>query len=178
MRGSESGTIQGFIDGEEAAHGTVSEWIRSVVSARLWVEGVSAEDVVSDTILKLLLNFRAGRFRNESSLKTYIQRITRFTIINAVRRHEAEQRCLQALQDDAPGGKTPAELTEEKEQARIFSRIFSLIDERCKEIWHLIFKEGLTYREIGRRTGVSEGAVRTRVFRCKEEAIEIRQRIS
>jgi len=70
------------------------------------------------------------------SLKTYVERITRFTIINAVRRHEREQRSLRAAANDSPNGKTPLELVEEDEEAEIFSRIFSLIDEQCKEIWH------------------------------------------
>jgi len=54
---SESEIIQGFINGEKPAHDAVRV-DRDVVSARLWVEGVSADDIVSDTLLKLLLNLR------------------------------------------------------------------------------------------------------------------------
>jgi DNA-directed RNA polymerase specialized sigma24 family protein len=70
------------------------------------------------------------------------------------------------------------ELLEENEEGVIFVKIFSLIDDRCKQIWHLMFKEQLSYNQIAQRLHMSEGAVKTKVFRCKEEAIRIRNRIS
>lgn len=175
---SDTKIIQGFLNGEQPAHDRIVGWISTVISTRLWIEGISADDISSDTILKLLLNLRAGEFRQASSLKTYVQKVTRFTIVNAVRRHVRARRYARDVADDPPGVKTPLEIAEEVDRARIFSRIFSLIDERCREIWHLIFNERLQYGEIGHRLGLSESAVKTRVFRCKEEAIRIRKRIS
>ena len=178
MDPSDTEIIQGFLNGEQAAHDRIVGWINSVISTRLWMEGISADDILSDTILKLLLNLRAGEFRHASSLKTYVQKVTRFTIVNAVRRHVRARRYARDAADDPPDARTPLEIAEEEERARMFSRIFSLIDERCREIWHLIFSERLQYGEIGHRLGLSESAIKTRVFRCKEEAIRIRKRIS
>lgn len=75
-------------------------------------------------------------------------------------------------------GKTPLDIVESEEEIAIFHRVFSLIDERCRELWYMVFTECLPYKEIARRLETTEEAIKTRVFRCKEEAVEIRTRIS
>jgi RNA polymerase sigma factor (sigma-70 family) len=169
--------IEACLAGDEQSWDLVRAWVSEVVHARLWLDGVSADDIISDTLLKLLLNFRARRFRHESSLKTYTQQITRYTLISTIRRHA---RGMQPACDPAkeqPDPMTPLQTLEEMEQAEVFERVFALIDARCKEIWHMIFAEQLQYSEIGRRLDMTENAVKGKVFRCKEEAIAIRKRL-
>jgi RNA polymerase sigma factor (sigma-70 family) len=178
LQSSDETIIRRFIEGESAAYSMVVRWIRDVVNARVWVEGVSAEDITADTTEKLLVNLRAGRFKFDSSLKAYVQQITRFTIVNAVRSHRRAQTYLRNVESDPAENETPELILERKEEVLIFHRIFGLVDERCKAIWHLIFKEQLLYNQIAQRLHMSEGAVKTKVFRCKEEAIRIRNRIS
>ena len=170
--------IEGYLAGNEVHHATIAAWVRQVVHARLWLDDISSDDIISDTLLKLVVNFRAKKFKHESSLKTYVQQITRYTLVNTVRNHERAQQYMLETADDPPDVPTPLDIVEEKEKAVIFERIFNLIDERCREIWHMIFNEQLPYKEIGRRLGVTEDTVKGRVFRCKEEAILLQKRIS
>ena len=62
------------------------EWTSSIIRSHLWDNRVTPEDVQSDTVVKLLLNLREESFRLESSLKTYVQRITLYTLVDAIRR--------------------------------------------------------------------------------------------
>ena len=42
----------------------------------------------------------------------------------------------------------------------------------CRDLWGLILA-GLSYREIGTRLGVTEGALRVRALRCRQRAAEV-----
>src|SRR5206468_8232518 len=115
---------------------------------RVWVEGVSAQDIIADTTEKLLRNLRADKFNFDSSLKAYVQQITRFTIVNAIRSHRSVQAYLRNVASDPVESETPESILERKEEVLILHRIFGLVDDRCKQIWHLIFNESLSYAEI------------------------------
>jgi len=37
----------------------------------------------------------------------------------------------------------------------------------CRELLRMVFVDRLSYREIGLKLGISEGAIKTRVHRCR-----------
>ncbi len=175
---SDRSLIDGFLEGDRQSHKTIQEWIVVVIRAGSWAPGVSADDITSDTVYKLLTNLRDGQFRFESSLKTYVQKITRFTIIDAVRRNRRAHQGGQDLVESAPDPDNFSEAFDDREERALYERILSLIGPDCRAMWKMIFHDELPYAEIAESLKISVGAVKTRVLRCKEKAIEIRKRIS
>jgi len=169
--------IQGFLEGKTRVFAEVKRWIEEVVHARTWINEISPDDIVSDSITKVLHNLRSNKFNSSSSLKTYAQTIARNTIIDAVRRHERIKELLQKNPPNTVEGDTPLDALINKEELMIFDRILTLIDTRCRQMWIMVFHEGLSYARIADRINTTEGAVRTRFFRCKEEAIAIKNRL-
>ncbi|MCI0408449.1 MAG: hypothetical protein L0191_07780, partial [Acidobacteria bacterium] len=45
--------------------------------------------------------------------------------------------------------------------------IFSRLPLACRELLKMIFLEKLSYREVGLKLGLSESAIKTRVYRCR-----------
>ena len=113
-----------------------------------------------------------------ASLKTYTQKITQFTIIDVLRGRARIKALLTEQNLEFPDQKNPQDLFEDQEQAMIFQRIFNLMDEKCKQLWRMIFHDMLSYKQVAEKLGVQETTMRTRLFRCKEEAIGIRARIT
>lgn len=170
--------IRGFLEGNEEEYRIIVGWIDEVIRTCLWNDGILPQEVVSDTSYKLLTNFRSDQFKYNSSLKTYVQRITRFTIIDAVRNRRRAVSLQQQQIDPPDDASDPLQIMETDEEQHLFDRIVDLLDEKCRKLWILIFDERKNYRQIAEQLRISEGAVKTRMFRCKEEAIAIRKRIT
>ena len=95
---SDKEIIQGYLAGNATEYDTIVEWIQEVIRARIWVEKAWIDDVVGDTIEKLLIIFRNNGFQHSSSLKTYVQRVARYTIIDYLRRSKIRQKYDEELQ--------------------------------------------------------------------------------
>lgn len=165
--------ITRFLEGDNEAYHVIVTWIKDVTRTHLWKHNIFQEDIISDTTLKLLMNFRNNCFEYKSTLKTYVQRIARFTIIDSVRMQQYQLLSLEAAGVDPPGTNNPAEFAEEREQEMLFKRLLSLMDEKCVELWRMTLEERRHYKDIAMQFKVSEGTIKSRVFRCKEEAIKI-----
>ena len=138
---------------------------------------ITPDDVISDACMRLLLNLRAEKFRYESSLKTYVQRITRYTIIGLVRARRRSEKYLADESVTASHMDTPLQIYEDKEEVFLFNHLLSLLDEKCRQLWRMILYEELPYKEIGEKLNVSESAIKQRIRRCKEAAVEISKRL-
>jgi RNA polymerase sigma factor (sigma-70 family) len=174
---SDTELIERFLKGDPGAVRTIQDWVREVVQARVWIRGVSAEDIASDTMLKLLLALREDKFRFESSLKTYAQRIARFTIVDSIRNHRRALEYARQAAYEEKGTSDPEDPFESAEEFTLFQRVMSLAGDECRALWGMIFQESLDYSEIARKLKISVGAVKTRVFRCKKKAIDIGKKL-
>jgi RNA polymerase sigma-70 factor (ECF subfamily) len=175
---TEQEIIEGFISGRKREYNQMTSWITDVVRSKLWTERVAPDDVVADTMEKLLINFRENSFRLESSLKTYVQRITYYTLITALRRERKFSS--EPVGEDFPltGTPTPQEGLENREEEEMFERIVAMLPEKCRQLWEMVFIEKLKSKEMGVKLGMTEGAIRTSLSRCKDKAIEIRSRLT
>lgn len=170
--------IMGYLEGRKPEHGVVTGWIKEVVGARVWEPGISPQDVLADTAYKLLVNFQGNKFNFESSLKTYVQRIVMFTIVDSVRAHRRLKSHFGPAGSEISDDPNPHTLVEQGEESKIFQRVFALLDQKCRELWTMLLNESLNYKQIGERLNIGESTVKTRVLRCKEKAIEIRKSIT
>ncbi|MCL2301003.1 MAG: RNA polymerase sigma factor [Firmicutes bacterium] len=107
----------------------------------------TAEDLAEDTFVELLLH--KGRFRGQSSFKTYLFSVARHKAIDHLRREK--RRPAVALDeiaergDDAMG---PEELFLAGEQAAEIARAIRAIPKEYQEVLRLLYLERLKYEEI------------------------------
>lgn len=135
-----------------------------------------AEDLVQDTFVRA---FRAiGRFRGESTFRTWLYRIA----VNVIKSHLVRKgRQMKLVQ--APS--TPASFEEARESAveriaspedleatvvrrRMIDGALAALPEEMRTVITLRDVQGLEYHEIAEVTGVPLGTVESRIFRARQ----------
>ncbi len=170
----DAGLVARYVAGEAGAVAQVDAWLSRAASPFRGGLGNDFADVLQEVRLEVYRLLEAGRFRGEARLKTYLWRVCAHTCLDHLRRlrrrpqHEPEPAAepLPSL-DPSP---LDAVLAGER-HGRLLAALESVSGE-CRALWGLIV-EGLAYREIALRLGVSEGALRVRAHRCRKRAVEI-----
>lgn len=70
----------------------------------------------------------------------------------------------------------PLRQTLERERSDLGSEVLSALDPPCRELITLRLRDDLSYAEIARATGKTEGALRIQLYRCIRRAREVLQR--
>jgi RNA polymerase sigma-70 factor (ECF subfamily) len=159
----ESEAIAGrFLEGDNEAVRTVSEWARSVVAHRVW-GFENTEDIVQATLLALVQNLRDGRFTG-GNLRAYVRRIAKNMCIDAYRkiRTRGDHVPLEESERHSPVRHHGEEMARDDMIGRILERL----SEECRRIILLAYIQGYSRREISNRLGISEQAARVRLYRC------------
>lgn len=166
-----------YVSGDRASYKQVDRWISQVTNLSVWHFIEDVEDINSIVHLKLFSSLKSQRFRGESTFRTYVQRVARYTCIDQVR----SQRVVRQVDPDdlpAPSGSEPPDAAHEAEEERqIFIKIFRAIDPECQKIWRMIFTNSMNYKEIGEKLHLPEGTVKRKVHECKQMAIELKERL-
>lgn len=170
--------IQQFLREDRDAIRTIEDWIdRAVVPYRRRLH-CQWDDIRQEIRLEVVRLLQTEKFRGESSLKTYLWRVASHTCIDHLRR---QSRWRQAPAEDAvhateSADPSPLETLLEEETWKVRMAILREMPEDCHRIWRLIL-EGRSYRQIGTRLGVSEGALRVRALRCRKKVVQaVRER--
>ena len=175
MRTEDAMLVDRYLSGEKEAMATLEGWIhRAAQPYRRRLSGVW-DDVLQDVRLEVTRLLRGQAFRGESALKTYLWRVVCHTCLDRIRAHGrwrwTELDALEDWEADAilsdPGGRM------EPESKDLLLRVLEGMSEDCRRLWSMVLA-GLSYREMSRRTGVAEGALRVRVLRCRKRAVELR----
>jgi RNA polymerase sigma-70 factor (ECF subfamily) len=172
--------VEALRSGEEQAYEELLTRFQQPVYAlalRLLDDPAGASDVVQEVFLKVFRGI--ARFRGQSTLKTWIYRITVNEAHNARRwffRHRRREVDLDSHPDDTRDWKEniPDESRTPFEQA--FGSEQRLMVEAALEKINPIFREavvlrdisGLSYEEIAEILGVSLGTVKSRILRGRE----------
>lgn len=168
--------IEGLLAGKKAEYEILVQWIKELTNIKLGIKRVSADEIVSDTMYKLLNTFRSDSFQLREKLKSYVQAVAGYTIIDHVRYWRRYTELIEGEDSDVPDPDNVEHELHAREEQSIADRIFSLLPEECKKLWRLRFVDDLDYKEIGTRLGISEGNVKIRFHRCKKQAIAIREK--
>ncbi|MGB5658242.1 MAG: sigma-70 family RNA polymerase sigma factor, partial [Thermoanaerobaculia bacterium] len=120
---------------------------------------------------------RAGRFEGRCGLRTYVSTFAHHKCIDRLR--SRKRRTMVAIDQIELTSLAPSALDQltRVEAAEVALRVQESMPDSCRELWSLL-EEGLQYREMSRRLGVSEGALRARMLRCRRKALELRQRLA
>ena len=149
-----------------------------MLANRLLNDPADAADVVQEVFLKVFRSI--GQFRGQSSLKTWIYRITVNEAHNARRwffRHRrreteldgpAEETSLHWRDTVADHGRSPFEEACGQEQHRIIEAALLRLNPHFKEAVVLRDIADLSYEEIAEVLNVSLGTVKSRILRGRE----------
>lgn len=166
-----------YVSGQRDVYKQVDSWINQVTRLSIWHFVEETEDVNSIVHLKLFSSLKGSRFRGESTFRTYVQRVARYTCIDQVRSQRVQR---EADPEDLPapsGTEAPDVIHERSVEYAIFIKIFRSIGPDCQKLWRMVFSESLNYKEIGQKIGLPEGTVKRKVHECKKTAMEMKEKL-
>lgn len=135
------------------------------VAFRITCDNELSKDIVQDTILTALE--KRADFRGESSLKTYLYRITINKSINAKNRKTGLINILERLSFEIPLFRSKHENAFEDRE--LIRAVFSGIPDAFRIPLMLAEFEDMSYEEIASTLNISINTVRSRIFRCREK---------
>ena len=136
------------------------------------------DDVLQDVRLEVMRLLGDGKFRGESSLRTYLWRVVSHTCLDQIRSQTKWQWAdLETLEQDdgRAAGSAHASVSDPVERD-LLMRVLDRASQDCRELWRMLLL-GLSYREMSLRLEVAEGTLRVRVLRCRERAVALRNEL-
>ena len=156
-----------FLAGDPAQVRAIRDDVRQVVRAFRFPSADVEEDLVQETLARLVASLSQGRFRGDSSLKTYARYVAKYACLEYRRRRRAAPLIdAEALPSEAHWSDPEGTMLESEEHRRNL-RVFSALPADCRELLLLINVQGLSYHEVGARLGITEGAIKSRVRRMR-----------
>ena len=170
-------TIEGYLSGSPAAIAQVDRWIREELGACFPVLRGEVDDVCQAVHGKLFTILRDGAFRYESSLRTFVSRVTRYSALDLIRRRYRDP--LWGRQGEgapAAGRPNPYRSLQSVEKGTLLGQILLHASSECRQLWHLAFVEELSYDEIAGRLDIAAGTVKSRMSRCRQRVMLLLRR--
>jgi len=179
VRAGEAELIDGFLAGDSVAIKAIDGWVQQAAWPFRRRLGDRWEDLLQDVRLETMRLLQGKRFRGESSLKTYLWRVTNNACVDKIRAHTRVQ--WEEIEKVDQWGDEPRRLAQvaagRGETKDLLLRVLSQMPEECKKMWQMILN-GLSYREMSEALDVSEGALRVRVLRCRKRATAARDELA
>jgi RNA polymerase sigma-70 factor (ECF subfamily) len=177
---SDTWLVEGLRNGTEAAYeALLSEYQQPVYNlvSRLLNDGGDASDVVQEVFLKIFR--KIGAFRGDSSLKTWIYRITVNEAYNYQRWFGRHRRQEVGLEADAEGGmgysqwlsdpaRSPFDCAADKERHELVEAALARLNPIFRTVVVLRDIEELSYEEIAEILQVALGTVKSRILRGRD----------
>ena len=175
MMPNDQEVVARYLKGEREAVETVDGWITRAAWPYKRRLADRWDDVLQDVRLEVTRLLGMGKFRGESSLRTYLWRVVSHTCLDQIRvQIKWKWSGLEDLGPDEPTSGTA--IPSRQEDKDLLLRVLDRVPQDCRELWRMIVA-GLSYREMSLRTGVAEGTLRVRVLRCREKAVAVRQEL-
>ncbi len=175
MRPGEAELIEGFLAGDSAAIRTIDGWVQQAAWPFRRRLGDRWEDLLQDVRLETMRLLQGQRFRGESSLKTYLWRVTNNACVDKIRAQSRVQ--WEEIEKVDQWGDEPRRMAAQQatrdETKDLLLRVLAQMSEECKKLWQMVLN-GFSYREMSEALSVSEGALRVRVLRCRKRALAAR----
>jgi RNA polymerase sigma-70 factor (ECF subfamily) len=165
--------VKEYTEGVPEAYARVGRWIRTVVDNRHWGLTHQREDIIQEVHKRLFANLAGGRFRADSSLKTYASQIAKYTCIEFLRqkiRVNAVDLESVELRDLSPG---PEQRLQSSEWIQFATEALASLPEGCRQLFEMAFVQRLSYQDIARKLGIAEGTVKSRTWRCRDTLSKI-----
>jgi len=159
--------VAAFLAGDVRTHESIRRAVGVVVRASRFSGRGVAEDLIQETMARVFVNLSAGAFRGDASLATYAQRVARYVCLEQIRKRRfAAEVDPAGLVSADPSPEPEAGMLRAEEHRRNLA-LLATLSPACRELFRLVFVEGLSYAQVAERLGVSETAVKLRVHRCR-----------
>ena len=167
-----------FLRGDSDAVATLDGWISRAAwpyqrrLAHRW------EDVLQDVRLEVTRLLGEGKFRGESSLRTYLWRVVSHTCLDQIR-SQGKWQFTDLETVDQEDGRAAGPLrvaVDDPAERDLLMRVLDRASADCRDLWKMLLL-GLSYKEMSQRLDVAEGTLRVRVLRCRERAIALRSEL-
>jgi len=159
--------IAAFLRGEPEQVASIESAIRLAIRTFQLRERELERDLVQESLSRLLSGLSLGQFRGESSLRTYAGNIARYTCLEHMRKRRQEvEPAAGDLVAVARWSLPEASLLADEEHDKNLEA-FAALPADCQELLRMIAVEGASYRTVALRLGVSEGALKSRIHRCR-----------
>lgn len=170
-----SNTVKLYREGEPRSVREVESWIRQAAHSFRSKLGDDIDDLVQTVHRELIGLVYDPSFAVETSFKALVWRMTNHRAIDATRRQQRRQ--VEPLDFELVSGDPPAlDSMLDLEAAQLIARVMMQSKQACREIWQLII-EGQSYKAMSERLGLSEGALRVKALRCRQEAQALRAKL-
>lgn len=171
--------MRDFLAGDLEAVRVVDGWLERAASSYRRRLRDQWDDVLQDVRLEVTRLLRDGKFRGDSSLKTYLWRVTCHTCLDRLR--SRQRWTMVELDPRTVDDETAAVFERPPEKVwsaerDLMIRVLARMGDDCRQLWSMII-DGHSYREMSEEIGVSAGALRVRVLRCRRKAQEVRDEL-
>ena len=132
----------------------------------------AAEDLVHDSLIKA--NEKGLEFPSLNDAKYWLIRVVKNASLNYVKRKGREKKAYEKVLYEERHGTDSGEIDLLKEESKLKAReALKKLPTNLQEV--VILKEytELNYKEIGRVLGITEGNVKVRIFRAREQLAKI-----
>ena len=132
----------------------------------------AAEDLAHDSLIKA--NEKAIVFPSINDAKYWLIRVSKNAALNYVKRKERERKAYEkALYEDHRKSESGETDLLKKESVDKAGEALKKLPEHLQEVLILREYTELNYKEIGRVLGITEGNVKVRIFRAREQLIKL-----
>jgi len=133
-----------------------------------------AEDITQEVFVKMHRSL--GQFGFQSSLKTWLYRITVNTAISRCRKNKGETNSITKYKNHLatePADELFADPMRKKDNETIVADLLAKLDPDQRTCVVLREMEGLAYREIAEILNIPMNTVRSRLYRARETLLEL-----
>ena len=167
--------LRRFLLGEIKMVAQVEAMISRVVRYRgYFIPTQDRQDVVQEAMLKLYEALGRPDFAFTRSFRAFVESMAHRRCVDWMRQQRPKEQLPETLPDRAA---SPDQTVLQDEQREIGQQVLRELREACRKLIRLHAVENLTYREIARLQGRSEGALRVQMYECMREARRILDRI-
>lgn len=136
----------------------------------LTYDSCRADDLTQETFYQVIVSI--ARFKGNSSVSTWLYGIARNVFLKSLRMKKngiietGEESLLESIPDHEA---TPEETVEKKDTAALVRTVIRMLPEQYATVLILRDKEGLSYSEIGKITGLSDATVKVSIYRARQK---------
>lgn len=137
------------------------------------------EMILNDAVLELIAKVQNGSFDpSKAKLSTLLFTIAKNKWLDELKRRYQTNKHETTLDESlASPNHTPLNPIEEEiftlEEREKIARALEQLDATCRELFQMKYREGVSLREIAKKLGVKEDAIKKRHERCKEKLKQI-----
>ena len=166
--------LRGFREGRAASVRQVGRWVGAVVHGGNW-RFPDPEGVVQEVLVRLVRIVREDRIREPGGFQKFVHSTAKYTCLKLYfrerKRSEREVTAHPEIEPADPDARGPD--LERRERMEGLRYVLQRLPESCRELWRLVYGDGLPAEQVADRLSITVNNLRVRVHRCTRKAREL-----